>query len=124
MVVLFLGQKSLSLSPNLGHNKNTVFLQLYRQRSQVDRIYYYQGKGECDFVVQRGVEIEQLIQVTWDMTDDETRRREINDLIEAAEVTGCRNLLIITADQQEDINLDNDISIHVVPAWRWLLNKV
>ncbi|MCI9284795.1 MAG: ATP-binding protein [Muribaculaceae bacterium] len=103
--------------------ENTVFLQLYRHRTPVDRIYYYQGKGECDFVVQRGTVIDQLIQVTWDMTAEEIRRREINGLVEAAETTGCRNLLIITADQQEKIDLDNGISIHVIPAWRWLLNK-
>ncbi len=103
--------------------ENTVFLQLYRNRTQVDQIYYYQGKGECDFVVQRGTVIDQLIQVTWDMTDEETRRREINGLVEAAETTGCRNLLIITADQQEKIDFDNGISIYVIPAWRWLLNK-
>lgn len=103
--------------------ENTVFLQLYRNRTPVDQIYYYQGKGECDFVVQRGTVIDQLIQVTWDMTDEETRRREINGLVEAAETTGCRNLLIITADQQEKIDFDNGISIHVIPAWRWLLNK-
>lgn len=103
--------------------ENTVFLQLYRHRTPVDRIYYYQGKGECDFVVQRGTVIDQLIQVTWDMTAEEIRRREINGLVEAAETTGFRNLLIITADQQEKIDLDNGISIHVIPAWRWLLNK-
>ena len=103
--------------------ENTVFLQLYRNRTQVDQIYYYQGKGECDCVVQRGTVIDQLIQVTWDMTDEETRRREINGLVEAAETTGCRNLLIITADQQEKIDFDNGISIYVIPAWRWLLNK-
>lgn len=103
--------------------ENTVFLQLYRNRTPVDQIYYYQGKGECDFVVQRGTVIDQLIQVTWDMTDEETRRREINGLVGAAETTGCRNLLIITADQQEKIDFDNGISIHVIPAWRWLLNK-
>lgn len=103
--------------------ENTVFLQLYRNRTPVDQIYYYQGKGECDFVVQRGTVIDQLIQVTWDMTDEETRRREINGLVEASETTGCRNLLIITADQQEKIDFDNGISIHVIPAWRWLLNK-
>jgi len=55
--------------------ENTVFLQLYRHRTPVDRIFYYQGKGECDFVVQSGVEISRLIQVTWDMGDEETRRR-------------------------------------------------
>lgn len=103
--------------------ENTVFLQLYRQRTPVDRIFYYQGRCECDFVVQRGVEIDKLIQVTWNMDDDDTRRREINGLVEASEVTGCRNLFIITADSSEEIRLDNGSVIHVLPAWRWLLDR-
>ncbi len=101
--------------------ENTVFLQLYRQRTPVDQIFYYQGKGECDFVVQRGVEVERLIQVTWDMADAETRRREIDGLIEASAATGCDNLFIITADTSEEIQLPDGRAIHVVPAWRWLL---
>ncbi len=101
--------------------ENTVFLQLYRHRTPVDRIFYYQGKGECDFVVQSGVEISRLIQVTWDMGDEVTRRREINGLVEAAEATGCDNLFIITSDSSEEIKLDNGMEIHVLSAWRWLL---
>ena len=100
--------------------ENTVFLQLYCRRTPVDRIFYYHGKGECDFVVQHGVEIDRLIQVTWSMTDGDTRRREIGGLIEAAEATGCVNLYIITADSSEEIQLDNGVVIHVLPAWRWL----
>ena len=103
--------------------ENTVFLQLYRQRLPLDRIFYYQGKGECDFVVKHGTEIEKLIQVTWSMKDDETRRREINGLKEASDVTGCRNLYIVTADESEEIVIDEGRTIHVVPAWRWLLDK-
>lgn len=103
--------------------ENTVFLQLYRQRTPIDRIFYFQGRGECDFVVQRGVEIERLIQVTWSMNDDETRRREIEGLKEASEATGCRNLYIITAESTEEIVLDNGDIIHVLPAWRWLLGR-
>lgn len=103
--------------------ENAVFLELYRRRTPVDRIFYYQGKGECDFVVQRGVEIECLIQVTWEMSDEETRRREIAGLIEASEVTGCQNLLIITNDSSEEIITEGGQMIHVVPAWRWLLGK-
>lgn len=103
--------------------ENTVFLQLYRQRLPLDRIFYYQGKGECDFVVQHGTEIERLIQVTWSMKDDETRRREINGLKEASDVTGCRNLYIVTADESEEIVVEEGRTIHVVPAWRWLLDK-
>lgn len=103
--------------------ENTVFLQLYRQRTPVDKIYYYQGKGECDFVVQCGTEIAQLIQVTWDMTDEETCKREINGLIEASNATNCNNLLIITADQHDKIKTDDGKTIHIIPAWRWLLGK-
>lgn len=102
--------------------ENTVFLQLYRQRTPIDRIFYYQGRGECDFLIQRGTEIAKLIQVTWDMSDGETRRREIDGIVEAAITTGCHNLLIITADSSDEIKLDNGMIIHVVPAWRWLLD--
>lgn len=101
--------------------ENTVFLQIYRHRTAVDQIFYFQGVGECDFVVQRGLEIDKLIQVTWDMTSEETRRREINGLIEASDATGCNNLYIITADAAEEIQFDENRIIHVLPAWRWLL---
>lgn len=103
--------------------ENTIFLHLYRRRLLIDRIYYFQGKGECDFLIQRGIDIHRLIQVTWDMSDDATRRREINGLLEASEVTGCRDLYIITAYSSEEIALDNGLTIHVLPAWRWLLEQ-
>ncbi|MDE5996910.1 MAG: DUF4143 domain-containing protein, partial [Muribaculaceae bacterium] len=101
--------------------ENTVFLHLYRKRTPIDKIYYYQGKGECDFVVQRGIDVDRLIQVTWDMSNEETRRREINGLLEASKATGCKNLYIITYDSAEEIKIDEDTVIHVIPAWRWLL---
>ena len=103
--------------------ENTVFLQLYRHRTPIDRIFYYQGKGECDFVVQRGVDVISLIQVTWDMSNEETRSREINGIVEASKATGCMNLYIITYDSAEEINIGNDTVIHVIPVWRWLLDR-
>ncbi len=111
-------------SPDDGKKlENTVFLQLYRRRTPVDSIFYYQGTGECDFIVQRGVEIEMLIQVTWDMADEETRKREINGLIEASQATGCNNLYIITSDSSEEIKLADGRVIHLVPAWQWLIQS-
>ncbi len=101
--------------------ENTVFLQLYRQRTPVQQIFYYQGKCECDFVISEDIEIKRLIQVTWRMDDDETRQREINGLLEASEYTGCDNLWIITADSAEEIITLSGKNIHIVPAWRWLL---
>ncbi|MCC8071071.1 MAG: ATP-binding protein [Bacteroidales bacterium] len=121
------GLRDAVLLPQSGDDgkklENTVFLHLYRQRTPVDQIYYYQGKGECDFVVQGGATVESLIQVTWEMTDEATRQREINGLVEAAQLTGCHNLLIITSDHQEEIHLADGLTIHVVPAWRWLLTR-
>lgn len=103
--------------------ENTIFLQLYRDHTPIDAIYYYQGRGECDFVVQKGNVIDSLIQVTWKMTDPETRKREIEGLLEASEVTKCDSLFIITADENEEIRLDSGQTIHVIPAWRWLLDR-
>ena len=101
--------------------ENTVFLQFYRTRTPIDTIYYYQGKGECDFIVQRGTEILKLIQVTWSMMDSDTRKREIAGILEASKATGCKNLQIITYDETEDIEVEEGIMIHVIPAWQWLL---
>ena len=64
----------------------------------------------------------QLIQVTWSMTDDETRKREIKGLLEASSATGCDNLLIITDDEENSLEVDGK-KVNVVPAWKWLLNK-
>lgn len=121
------GLRDAVLLPQSGEEgkklENTVFLQLYRNRTPMDKIFYYQGKGECDFVVQRGSEIIRLIQVTWDMTDATTRQREINGLLEASQITGCKNMMIITADTTEEILSDNGEFIQVVPAWQWLLES-
>lgn len=56
--------------------ENTVFMQLNRMRLPSDKITYYQGNCECDFVLQREDNVIQLIQVTWDMVDASTRERK------------------------------------------------
>jgi hypothetical protein len=102
--------------------ENTIFLQLYRQRTPIDRIFYFQGTTECDFVLQRGIDIVQLIQVTWSMQEADTREREIRGILEASKATNCQNLLIITADESEEIQVEGK-QIQVVPAWQWLLSE-
>lgn len=102
--------------------ENTVFLQLYRTRTPVDTIYYYKGKQECDFVVQRGLDVLSLVQVCWDISDDDTRRREISGLLEASEATRCDNLFIITADTTDTLEIEGKV-IKIYPAWRWLLGR-
>ena len=102
--------------------ENTVFLHLYENRTPVDTIFYYKEKQECDFVVQRGVEVNKLIQVSWDLSDSETRKREVDGLLEASSMTGCKDLTIITAEEEDSLQV-NGLTIKIHPAWKWLLGR-
>ena len=101
--------------------ENTVFMQLNRMRLPSDKISYYQGASECDFVVQRNDGVAQLIQVTWSMADAETRNRELKGLMEASRVTGCDDLIIITYEEEGIIESAGK-QVKIVPAWKWLLH--
>lgn len=103
--------------------ENTVFMHLNRHKLQSDKISYFQGNAECDFVLQREENVVLLIQVSWSIADDETREREIKGLLEASSVTGCDNLLIITDDEKDSLNIEGK-RIDVIPAWEWLLGNI
>lgn len=102
--------------------ENTILLYLKRNLLPSDKISYYQGYTECDFVLQREDRVVQLIQATWSMTDAETREREIKGLLEASSATGCDNLLILTHDEEGILTKDGK-QILVVPTWKWVLGK-
>lgn len=120
------GMRGAVLIPQSNDNgknlENIVFMQLNRMRLPSDKITYYQGNCECDFVLQREDSVIQLIQVTGSMIDESTREREIKGLLEAASVTGCGNLVIVTKDE-EDTFVREDKEINVIPAWKWLLQE-
>lgn len=120
------GMRSAVLLPQSDDNgkllENAVFLHLYRNLKLSERIFYYQGTTECDFVVQRNEHVDELIQASWSVSDDETKEREINGLLEAARETGCEKLKIITVDEEAVIERDGS-TINVLPAWKWMLGK-
>ncbi|MBO7608859.1 MAG: ATP-binding protein [Muribaculaceae bacterium] len=102
--------------------ENAVFLHLRRNVELGDNIYYYRGKHECDFLVERKSQVTQLVQVTWEMNDISTRHREINGLLEASDSTGCDNLTIVTHDEEGVINIASK-TIRVIPGWKWMLDN-
>lgn len=102
--------------------ENTVFMQLNRMRLPSDKISYYQGRGECDFVLQRGDSVVQLLQVTWSLSEADTCERELAGILEASAVTGCDNLLIVTREEEKIVEREGK-QIRVVPAWKWLLGE-
>jgi len=96
--------------------ENTVFLELKRQGKE---IYYYKDKKECDFLIRKGHNIIQAIQVCYDMHKDNINR-EIDGLIDAMGQFKLKEGLIITFDQEDSIVRDKK-KITVIPVWKWLL---
>jgi predicted AAA+ superfamily ATPase len=55
------------------------------------KISYFTNSFECDFVVCKGNKVIQAIQVSYDISDEKTYKREKNGLLLAARQTKCDN---------------------------------
>jgi uncharacterized protein len=95
--------------------ENIVYLNLERSLGEEDRITYFCDQKECDFVVQRGERVSELIQVCWAL-NEENLEREVGGLLAASVFTGCRQCRILTFNQQQTIERDG-IRIEVLPVW-------
>ena len=96
--------------------ENIVFLELKRKNNE---IFYYSDKRECDFILRKGSNIDEAIQVCFELNKD-NEKREIEGLIEAMDKFNLKRGLILTNDQEKEINLNNKIII-IKPVWKWLL---
>lgn len=93
--------------------ENIVYLNLERSLGEEDRIFYFNESKECDFVVQRGERISELIQVCWAL-DDNNIDREVDGLLAAHSAIGCDQCRIITFAQRQTIERDG-IKVEVMP---------
>lgn len=95
--------------------ENIVYLMIERSLGVDGRVFYFLEDKECDFVVQRGDEVDELIQVCWEL-DGKNMQREVDGLLAAAEQTHCKKCKIITYNQTDTLHY-NDVTIEVLPAW-------
>ncbi|MEM0333741.1 MAG: ATP-binding protein [Candidatus Aenigmatarchaeota archaeon] len=104
--------------------ENIVFLELLRKTNSapLQEIYYWKDyqQNEVDFVIKEGLDVKQLIQVTYASSKDEIEKREIRALTKASELLKCENLLIITWDYEDELKIENK-TIKCMPLWKWLL---
>ena len=97
--------------------ENIIFLEILRRGQDV---YYYSWKNECDFLIKKGIDIVEAIQVS-DTVTKVNIEREINGLREVIQLYELDYGLLIVNDI--DLSLHNiDPSITVVYAWDWLLS--
>ena len=124
--VAFMDKRENAFSgENLGWRLETiVYLELLRRKAGTENdIYYYQGRSaEADFVVCDGNKTLAVYQVSYDISNDKTRKREIKGCIAGAKATKCDNIFLITDHESEVIEKDG-YSIQVVPIWEWLTRE-
>ena len=108
---------------NLGHRLETIVLiHLVRKCKMSGHDVYYlnERSGECDFVVCEKNKVIQAIQVSYDISAEKTRKREIKGLLLAAKQTGCNDLLLLT-DHESNVVQDSGYTIKVQPVYDWCL---
>lgn len=111
---------SANFSPNTGRAmENVVFLELKRRQNE---IFFYTGTSdkEVDFVIKKSQKIIQLLQVCYDLQNIDTQEREISSLLKASDELNCRDLLIITWDDEKETKIKGK-KIKFIPLWKWLL---
>lgn len=99
--------------------ENAVYIELMRRGCE---LYYYAGKGECDFIIRRGVKVTEAIQVTVTMDDEKTRKRETAGLAEAMRAFALSEGIIITLNDKEETIETDAGRISIMPVWEWILN--
>lgn len=115
--VAFHNLVGFSSTPNLGRKlENAVYLELRRKSTKV---FSYKGKGECDFIHFDTQQKASVIQVCYTL-NSENEARELYGLLEAMQALGIDTGLILTLDQEMEVQKDG-CSIPVMPVWKWML---
>ena len=79
-------------------------VKLRRKAGTENDIYYFQSRNaEADFVVCDGNKTLAVYQVSYDISNEKTRKREIRGCIAGAKATRCDNLFLITDHESETI---------------------
>lgn len=98
----------------------------FLRRDSLSRALITDGskRHEIDFVLGDVLVDQQmrLYQVCTDLADEATRKREVQALEMGMEKFDCHEGWIVTMDEQGELTVPKG-TIHVVPAWDWLLHQ-
>lgn len=99
--------------------ENALFLHLRRQSTPVRSLHYMEGESQCDFIWVENRKIIRAIQVSWDISDPETYRREI----EAFRNIDCEECFLVTSEEERDVSAFGK-TIRIRPAWKMFLQPI
>ena len=114
------------MGANLGWRlENAVLIELLRRtRPLYKDVFYARENGwEIDFVVVDHGHVDELIQVSADISTPKTRERELRALRNGAKKFSCDKLLLLTLNDEDTIEQDG-VTIKVMPAAQWFLEQL
>jgi uncharacterized protein len=120
---------AFQFSPNSGRiMENAVLIELMRAKNYgktFTEIFFWCDyvNREVDFVLKKGAKIVELIQVCHNLSNIETKEREIRSLLEAGKELHCNKLTVITDDKEGEEKIAGK-KIRYVAFWKWLLERV
>lgn len=96
--------------------ENLCAIHLYKQYEK--ELYYYHKRIEVDFYIPIK---HYAVQVSFSIADESTRHREIEALKKLNASEKLERLVIVTYDEEDTIELEDNQKIEVIPAWKWML---
>ena len=119
----FVTAKAVQHSPNSGKlMENLVFTELVKRGNQPNReLFYYKTRNdrEIDFVLKKGYEVVELIQVAYESTNADVEEREIKALVEAGKELNVTKLTVLTWNEKREVQKDG-VTAQFIPLWEWL----
>ncbi|MBU4481208.1 ATP-binding protein [Patescibacteria group bacterium] len=99
--------------------ENVVFLELKRK---CDEVFYYKNQDgtEVDFLTREKNKNKELIQVCWDLSDEETKKREVDSLLKAMNELKLKSGAVLTNNETGEINTDGK-TIIIQPVFKRFL---
>lgn len=96
----FLTALSTKFSKNYGRLLENLIFNLLKQQNK--EVFYWRGDlgREIDFAIMEQQKVKTLIQVCFDLTDFETREREVKNLVRAGKKLKCDDLRLIGSPEE------------------------
>jgi hypothetical protein len=85
-------------------------------------IYFYKDSKECDFLIKEKNKITEAIQVSYEISSEETETREEEGLFEAMKRFKLKEGLILTQSEEKEKEIEG-LKIFYLPMWKWMLEN-
>ncbi|MGQ4892034.1 MAG: ATP-binding protein [Candidatus Njordarchaeia archaeon] len=104
--------------------ENTIFVEIWRRKKIAENIHYWKSPlgEEVDFVVEENMKPKNLIQVTYIIENEKTRKREEKALLKAMKELKVSEGIIVTWNEEKTERKGSKI-IRYIPAWKYLMQQ-